>query len=603
MKLRIITTLSCSLLLLSCSNMHNVSNNAASEFSASHYLQLAATAPAQQKQVYQIKALTLELNNHQTMAAQNTLRQVDPQQLPTNMLAQYRLNKATLDTLNRKYTRSQKTLNAILNKKMAISNEQKIELYTLSIRNNSGAGNIAAALKHYQSLANIVKNNPTQYLDAAKNCWNFIQNISTNELNQTFTKTNDQFTKGWLALQNIIHDPLINQSARYQQLQQWQLQYPSHIANLLLPKHIPAASTPTDHIALLLPDSGVYKDSAQAIQRGFLSAYFTHQLLSSDPTTVTFINTASQPIDQAYQQALNSGANIIVGPLTKSAVKQLNNSKTIPIPTLTLNTLPANTTSQPLLYQISLSPADEIAQIITKAKHDRHQRAIIIAPQSDWGQQLAHDLSQAWQTDGGAIATQMNYPLKKDLTEQIKDTLNVNNSINNKLKIESIIQKKVRMSPRIRQDFDVIFLIADTQHAKQIRPLLKFYYAGDIPIYAISNINQGNTNTQRDRDLDGILFSDAPWVLNKTLSNPELNSTREQARDTWPATFEKQPKLLALGADSFNAAIHLHQIIDLPKLGFPGATGILYLNSQRKLIPTREWAEFIHGKVVTHGIA
>ncbi|WP_280522018.1 penicillin-binding protein activator [Candidatus Coxiella mudrowiae] len=62
-----------------------------------------------------------------------------------------------------------------------------------------------------------------------------------------------------------------------------------------------------------------------------------------------------------------------------------------------------------------------------------------------------------------------------------------------------------------REDFDTIFLVANSRQERQIIPLLRFYYADDVSIYATSAIYSPSVII--DYDLDGMIFDDMPWVL------------------------------------------------------------------------------------------
>ncbi len=52
----------------------------------------------------------------------------------------------------------------------------------------------------------------------------------------------------------------------------------------------------------------------------------------------------------------------------------------------------------------------------------------------------------------------------------------------------------------------MVFLLSYPSKARQIMPLLKYYYAGDVPVYATSSVYTGGVNVMKDRDLNGIIF-------------------------------------------------------------------------------------------------
>ena len=94
--------------------------------------------------------------------------------------------------------------------------------------------------------------------------------------------------------------------------------------------------------------------------------------------------------------------------------------------------------------------------------------------------------------------------------------------------------------PRRRQDVDAIFMLATPRLGRQIKPLLAFHYAGEIPVYATSDIYEGTA--QSEPDLNGIIFSNLPWFFQNT---PEKNSLLKN--NEAPA---KLQRLYALGVDA-----------------------------------------------------
>src|SRR3990167_8979148 len=96
-------------------------------------------------------------------------------------------------------------------------------------------------------------------------------------------------------------------------------------------------------IALLLPLQCKYRQSAIAIQNGFMTAHYAAAAKldtgKSAPTIRVYDSTDIRNFMNVYRQAVNDGADIIVGPLQKENVHQLVITKTeLPVPTIALNT-------------------------------------------------------------------------------------------------------------------------------------------------------------------------------------------------------------------------------------------------------------------------
>jgi uncharacterized protein len=584
--------------LTSCSNV-SPTQPSNMPLSANQYLQIADDLPLHQNESYQLEATRQYLNDHQDLSANKILLRLKKQNLPPSLNTQYLFLKARYNTENKHYQTSQSELNQIIKNKTTLSPKKTIKWYTLAAENSQGVNDTVSTLNNLKALSSLISPDDTRFNKILDDSWHALQSADPKVLAQLFNRSNDPYIKGWIALHNITNTDSLKQAPFSRSIINWKTQHPNHIANYLLPKTLQSLPSPQLRIGLLLPSKGLYSESAKAIRNGILSAYFQAHASSPKQTiTINIYDTSTQPATHAYQLATQEGNNIIIGPLSKTAVNEINQSDALSTPTIALNTLPSTSTPQPNLYQLSLSASDETQQIVAKAREDQHRRIIIIAPNSRWGQQIANAFSSEWTQAGGEIISQMNYNNTHSLSFDIRHLLNLDKSYLREKKISRLLHTSLRMTPRRRQDFDSIFLIANTPYAKQIRPLLKFYYAGNIPIYALSNVYQGNVDLRRDRDLNGILFCDQPWVLNKKLDDSALNTIRTHAKKSWPHLFYTYPKLFALGVDAFNIAHHFNRVTQLPKLGFAGATGTLHITSNRKIIPQRQWSYFSSGKAI-----
>jgi hypothetical protein len=131
----------------------------------------------------------------------------------------------------------------------------------------------------------------------------------------------------------------------------------------------------------------------------------------------------------------------------------------------------------------------------------------------------------------------------------------------------------------------MIFLLAYPSKARQIMPLLKYYYAGDVPVYATSSVYGGNANALKDKDLDGVIFCDIPWVF-----------AHQMGSRNWPEQLNSYNRLYALGMDSYALATQLNQLILFPADGSrDDTTGTLYLKPSQQVARVLEWGQFRQG--------
>jgi hypothetical protein len=347
-------------------------------------------------------------------------------------------------------------------------------------------------------------------------------------------------------------------------------------------------------VALLLPLHGAYAGPGQAIRNGFLAGYYAQLRQGSTGSTVKIYDTSkTKDIRKLYAQAVAEGAKMVIGPLIKSNVKTLMNRGSIRVPTVALNYVQDNSPPK-MLFEFGINPQNEAVQAADKASAAGLSKAIIIAPQASWGKSVADAFTKQWQQGNGSVVDSLYYLPNKNLRYQVRNLLQVNESVQRGRNLESILGQKVTFAPQRRKDFDMIFLVAPPASARQIMPLLRFYYANNIPVYSISMIYEGTPNKTYYRDMDGIIFDDIPWVF-----NPESSKNIQQnISKLWPRIYKSYVRLYALGLDAFSLTRNLKQLPSNPNYGLQANTGKLYLGPNHWILQQFIWAKFKDGVAV-----
>jgi outer membrane PBP1 activator LpoA protein len=124
-----------------------------------------------------------------------------------------------------------------------------------------------------------------------------------------------------------------------------------------------------------------------------------------------------------------------------------------------------------------------------------------------------------------------------------------------------------------------------------------FHFAGDIAIYALPAIYDGltydgGTSTNVNRDLNGINFIDAPWVL--TNADPIKSATAS----AFSAGAGPVQRLRAMGVDSYRLHNRLIQLANFPSVSLQGATGLLSMRSDGSIQRELQPAQFVEGAIV-----
>jgi outer membrane PBP1 activator LpoA protein len=405
---------------------------------------------------------------------------------------------------------------------------------------------------------------------------------------------------GWFSLAYLVKTYSANPETFKVALEDWKRNFPNHPADpKLYQQNIDLGTTQLKNltdIAILLPDTGPYKASAEAIKRGILAAHFN----SSSNTRLHFFavdtdkQTGLSNVWQEYQRAIDLHAGLVIGPLDKESVQILAAADNLPIPVLALNRL-ANETNKQNLFQFGLAPEDEAIAVADYASKQNYQRALVLAPDNEWGSRIAAAFNSQWLQNGGVLLNQGNYnPNQNDFAATIKPLLGLQASEQRYHLLRQLLGTSIAFEARRRQDIDFIFLVAKPLKARQLVPQLKFHRSGRLPMIATSHVYEGYDNSQQNIDLNDLIISDMPWVFrNIALSDPTYNALRNDS----PERFAEFIRLYALGADAYHLIPEINQLSRSPELSFGGATGVLSINSSGQVTRKPKWAKFNDGLI------
>lgn len=339
-------------------------------------------------------------------------------------------------------------------------------------------------------------------------------------------------------------------------------------------------------VALLLPLSGKHAPAAKALQEGFLASYYASN--GAKPTVRVYDTTRGKDIQQVYDIAVQEGADFVVGPLDKEEVRRLSYAP-LKTPVLALNHHPGVRTSNHFI-QFSLSPEDEAEQIAEKAKQKGYTNAGVIVPDNAWGRRIAQAFQRRWQGLGGRVLQTVYANPTQDQSAAVRRLLGVEPSQQRPNPVKNALNEKAESQPKRRQDIDVIMMAANPDQARQLKPLFDFYYADDVPVYATSSIYDGTPNPRKDRDLNGVIFCDMPWLLEASRSNQMKRLLQQNG-----ASSEQYSRLFAMGVDAYQLSWHGSHLGG----SFPGVTGNLSIAPNYQVHRQLSWAKMVDGSPVT----
>lgn len=420
--------------------------------------------------------------------------------------------------------------------------------------------------------------------------WSLLGNLSASQLASASSPEAD--LGGWLELARLARSNA-TPAQQVTRIAEWQAQHPQHPAARQLPQALvqlqEIAARPLTRVALLLPQQGQLASAAQALRDGFLAAHYQ----SGNSELHISLHDSSQltDLDAFYRQAQADGVQLVVGPLEKPLVNQLNRREQLPVATLALNYSENVGEGPAQLFQFGLAAEDEARAVAERAWQDGMRRAVALVPSGEWGNRVLAAFSKDWQARGGSLiaAEHVDQPVR--LAQQIADLLKLRDSEARAKRLRDSLGSEVEAQPARRQDVDFVFLAATPAQARQIKPTLAFQYAGDLPVYATSHLFTGSNDPSQDLDLDGIRFCETPWLLG------ESDPLREQVVGQWPAAAGSLGRLYAMGADAYRLAPRLGQLQTLPGTRLEGLSGSLQLAPGQRVARSLPWAEYRNGQV------
>ena len=425
--------------------------------------------------------------------------------------------------------------------------------------------------------------------------WQALQNLSGNQLNLVARSANSYELRGWVELARSMRAQQFSIASQIDAISGWQNVWNRHSAATMLPSQLRKLDEVWNrrprHIALLLP---LQDQIGRAVQEGFLSAYYqAMEVDSAVPRVSVFDTSGVTEIRGLYETAVESGAELIIGPLNKELVRQLDNLPDLPVPTLALNYTDFTDRNSNQFYQFGLAPEDEIRQVANRAWAEGHRNAAIVAPDSLDYSRLQDAFSRTWQNLGGNVVSTTRYTGEGEYADAIKHLLAIDASEDRAARIEALLPRNtIEFTPSRRGDIDFIFLMANPRQGRQINPTLAFYFAGDVPVYALSAINDGSNNRLVNQDLNGIIFIDTPWVLS------QQDALKQQLNLSLRSTQGPLQRLRALGIDSFRIYARLEQLANGELANFNGVTGALTMNRNGIIERVPLAAVFIDGAAV-----
>jgi len=424
--------------------------------------------------------------------------------------------------------------------------------------------------------------------------WRNLMTLSVEELNRLSAQTSDPLLEGWYALAALSKNNEGDLDLQLARIEDWMARRPQHPASQYPPSDLRLLKDLVENqprqVALLLPLNGPLERSGKAVRDGFMAAYFAAKQRDTRIPEVRIFDTSNDDIDSVYELAVSDGAEMIIGPLQKEKLDQLNLRLDLPLPTLALNEVDNALGYPDGLYQFGLGPEDEARQVARRAWLEGHRNAMLLVEQtSDIGVRAANTFIAEWNELGGTIVNQTFFERGTDYNQILQSALLINQSRQRRQSLQRLLGLPLEFQPRRRHDVDMIFLFARPATARQIKPTLTFHNAGNLPVYATRRVYVDDGNPSNDHDLNSIRFTALPWLFDSQC--PQKQAIMRHAKPN-----RNYADLYALGVDAYRLYPRLKQLEQIEGAKFYGCTGALQLLSNRKIEREQVWARIDDGE-------
>jgi uncharacterized protein len=399
--------------------------------------------------------------------------------------------------------------------------------------------------------------------------------------------------RGWVELINMVRDNEADIEQQVIAVNRWQDRWNQHPAVDTLPESLAFAQQllqqRPQRIALLLP---LGEAAGRAVIEGFLAAYY--DAVSQDqvtPDIMIFDTTGITDIMPLYRQATESSPDLIIGPLRKESVRQLQGQQRLAVNTLALNYGDADRLNPPGFFQFGLAPEDEIRQAARVAWLQGYRSAAVLTPGGEEFERIQMTFAEQWQSLGGQLVSTATYGAASTYSTTIQRMLNTDASqARADQLLDTLPRNNMEFVPRRRQDVDFVFLQANPVEGRQLKPTLGFHYAGDLPVIAMPAIYDIPRSASGNRDLNGVVFLDAPWMLD------DSDPLKSISNENWPSSAAAVQRLRAMGIDIYRLHARLAQLQNFPGTRIQGATGLLKMREDGAIERELLLARFVNGQ-------
>ena len=527
---------------------------------AEAYLALAKKSPAPARQALELRAAESFYLAGQSQRALRTLGAIDSGRLNAGLRNQEHLiaARAALQTALPERTLSE--LNRL--SAFGLTPEYRIERLGLMAAAYRQSGDPVQAAEKLDEIDRLLSGSQQQRLDNQVSLLLTLSVLEPSRLRELSQKGSGRL-RAWAGLAELFSNTDAADASLLGRYRTWRSRHGSLPVGEQLPRAYYAALAgdyaPGTDAWVLLPRSGHFAGAGMAVDRGVRHAD-TLNAGGSRPSIKTA--DSANGVEAAYERAVSSGADLIIGPLQKSGVNSVSRRRQLPVPTLALNRDSEGRALPETLDQFALAPEDEAISAANHAWASGLRSALLLYPQGPWGNRMAGAFREHWGALGGKLVGETVYGTTPASMGTAVETL---------------------LAPA---KGDLIFLVSTSANAQELWNPLKLANSRKLPVLATSHVYSGSATDPLA--LTGLYFVDMPWLINASGPGGSMPQLSRGAG----ASSATLTRLSAMGVDSYRLAPRSSAMRQHPGHFLPGVSGGLSIDGTGRVLRTLALARF-----------
>ena len=433
----------------------------------------------------------------------------------------------------------------------------------------------------------------------AERIWSSVKKLPLGYAETLARTANNEEELAWWDLAARLLNPL-TPTLQHRGWNIWRAKNPNHIANKHPPPEVSLMRNAPTTIALLLPQSGPLAEASRAIRDGFITAYWSTQLNNeievNQKQKILIYDTYANSMEDVVSRAEADGAQVILGPLSKSNVRSMTTLNTA-IPTIVFNRIDPTLVEQASVTnrsnrqipQFSLAVEDEVEELARRITLERLTRIMVFTNEAPWSDRALAALSASLPKSAKIISLTTLTDLKT-VTMDVGRALGIQESFMRQNDIQRLVRREIEFVPRRRSDIHVAVGFVGSREYASLVAALDFHFGSDIPLFVTSAALRSDGPIKQKNETQ---FVAIPLTLFPSSLRSELEIAFPDAK--------KHPSFYALGLDAYRLANHFERLIG--GISIPATTGNLRLSRDSSIHRVPAWGQITNNSRVARPLS